>query len=128
MRDPLEYKDKFYYGKESDENQYIIYWENGRLYAVHPSYQTELCYAHFFRRKFKIYSLNESIQSIKVVPSYIIYNEKINETDFQFREEKGYYRKSKFAVIRNNLRRYGVYKMIRRRFWSQKSNRYIEKI
>ncbi|MCI6791306.1 MAG: hypothetical protein MR589_09580 [Lachnobacterium sp.] len=120
--------DKFYYLNENQNNQYIIYWENGKLYAVHPDRKVELCYAHFFRRKFKAAPVCQSIYSIKIVPGFISYNTEVAESDFDVSEENGYSRKSRIQLVRGNLKRYGLFKMISRQIWARKSYRYIQKI
>lgn len=128
LRDPLEHKEKFYYHSELPENQYVIYWENGTLYAVHFENQVELCYAHFFRRKFMVSLYKEKVRTIKIVPGKVIYNEDVDERDFQIAEEDGYNKRSRIALLMNNFKRYGICKMIYRQICSRKSNRYIQKI
>lgn len=63
LRDPLEHCEKFFYLKEKDDYQYIIYWEAGTLYACAPNKKEELCYAHFFRRDFEAVN-KQKIESI----------------------------------------------------------------
>lgn len=128
LRNPMAHCDKFYYLNENQNNQYIIYWENGKLYAVHPDRKVELCYAHFFRRKFKAAPVCQSIYSIKIAPGLISYNTEVNESDFDVLEENGYSWKSRIQLVRGNLKRYGLFKMISRQIWARKSYRYIQKI
>lgn len=120
--------DKFYYLSENKNDQYIIYWEKGKLYAVHPDRKVELCYAHFFRRKFKAAPVYKSIYSIKIVPGFISYNTEVVESDFDVSEGNGYSRKSRIQLVKGNLKKYGLFKMILRQIWARKSYRYIQKI
>lgn len=128
LRDPIAHRDKFYYFNENPNNQYIIYWENGKLYSVHPDRREELCYAHFFRRKLKAFPISEPISSIKIVPGLISYNTAVVKSDFDVTEEIGYGWKSRVQLVKGNLKKYGVFKMIYRQIWARKSHRYIQKI
>lgn len=128
LRDPMAHCDKFYYLNKNQNNQYVIYWKKGKLYAVHPDREVELCYAHFFRRRFKAVHGCKSICSIKIVPGLISYNTEVFESDFDVTEEKGYSWKSRIQLVKGNLKRYGLIKMISRQIWARRSYRYIQKI
>lgn len=66
LRDPIEHCEKFYYQNETKENQYVVYWEDGKLFAIHPDKKVELCYAHFFRRKLTSLPFSGMIRTIKL--------------------------------------------------------------
>ncbi|MGN9105593.1 DapH/DapD/GlmU-related protein [Oliverpabstia intestinalis] len=113
------------------ETQFIIYWEQGKLYSITTNgNKEELCYAHFFRRRFSIdsYSSNKDVNSIKVLPGKATINEKVNEADFLEREKKLYKLKYKMNNLRNSLERYGVIKTIERQIWTRRSEKYVRKV
>ena len=67
VRDPIEWARKFYYGRVKPDSQYIIEWNDGKVYAVNSkNRKKELLYAHFYRRRFKCRAISrESNKSDK---------------------------------------------------------------
>ena len=131
MRDPIQGEPYFYWGGVSKETQFVIYWQHGKLYSIATNGdKEELCYAHFFRRKFTIenYFPNKDVDSIKVLPCKAIINEDVRSVDYLEREKKFYKLKYKMNNLRNSLKRYGVIKTFERQIWTRKSNEYVREI
>lgn len=128
MRDPIINERKFYDRIAKKEKQFIILWENGKLYAQTKTEKQEICYAHFFRRKFYVDEIPVSINYIKAMPGKIVFNELWNLKDFEYSEENNYNQKRILQTITNSIKRYGILKTIRRQIWTKKSNAYIKNI
>ncbi|MCD7873347.1 MAG: hypothetical protein LUG21_08755 [Clostridiales bacterium] len=128
-RDPIESQRKFYSGSADEENQFVVFWENGNLYSVGRNNQKRpLIYARFYRRNFKLKTGVYEIYKIKVVPGEVDFNEEAFDSDFEKSEKFLYKLIYYYSILKNSIKRYGVKKTLSRQKWTRESNEYISAV
>lgn len=129
FRDPITWERKFYWHSLKDNNQFIAIWENGKVFAQYKNgTRIELLYAHFFRRKFVVAKLPDLVSMIKVMPTKVVFNDRIQILDFDESEKPLYKIKYYCSIWKSSIKRYGIKKTIQRQKWSRDSNAYIHTV
>lgn len=127
-RDPITKECKFYDNIHGVKQQFVILWKNNKLYSVtKDGKETEIIYAHFFRRKF-ITIKNDKLTQFKIIPGKIIDCDSVNATDFDAREVDFYKQKYIIRKSLNSFKRYGFIKSIRRQKSIRKMNKYHDEL
>lgn len=107
-RDPIIGREKFYWENVDEASQFVILWENGKLFAIHKEQKTELIYAHFFRRKFSVPAMPGAVGRIVIAPREVRYNTDVAAEDFEKAEAEGYAKQYKWNALKGTLKHNGV--------------------
>lgn len=127
-RDPIVGLEKFYWKNQHQSSQFVVSWENGKLYAIHGDKKIELIYAHFYRRKFNVNPKPETVERIVVVPNEVRYNDSIIDEDFQ-KAEPGNYRWAYFwRSAKGILKRDGLFGVFEKRKRDRHYEGYCKKL
>lgn len=121
-RDPIIAEEKFYWGKVAPSTQFVVLWENGRLFAVENGEKTELIYAHFFRRRFSVPELPAQVENIIITPGEVRCNDVVMPADFEKAEPAGYRKNYRREALRRTLKNNGIIGTLQKRkrdrdFW-----------
>lgn len=121
-RDPIIGKEKFYWESLDPSAQFVIFWEDGRLFSVEDGKQVELIYAHFFRRRFSVPELPDRVETIVIAPREVRYNDRVTDGDFEKSEGAGYAKQYRRDAIRRTLKNNGILGTLQKRkrdrdFW-----------
>lgn len=126
--DPLQTENKFYKLVNGQLEQFVVLWKNNKLYKISKDGKnTEIIYAHFFRRKFDVESNNIS-DSFKIVPGKIIESNIVEQGDFDIQESKFYRYHYKLRTFKNSVNRYGISGTIKRRIFLKNMNKYHQRL
>ena len=127
FRDPREGERKFI--KNDYKNNYVVFWKDGQLFCTEKNGKSvELLYAHFFKRKFDVDSFSGKINTIKIMPRSVIFNDDVTEKDFDKSEIVFYKYLYKAKNAYKSIKRYGLKRTFERQKWSKDHNIYIDSL
>ena len=114
-RDPIIGLRKFFWKDQAPSSQFLVCWEEGKLYAIQDKKKIEIIYAHFFRRRFTIAPKPETVHSIVIAPGEVRYNTEAKAQDME-KTESRYYRQIYFwNALKGTIKHNGIMGTIEKR-------------
>lgn len=128
-RNPRQNKYFFYELKCIPENRFVLEWNKGRLYSINvlTKEREEICYAHFFRRKFEINILKENFAELfSIFPNKIVLGTDVK--DYMFEQKNNLLYEVKYYLDLINKRKNNLKNIFKKKKLEKDSNKYNYKL